>query len=78
MPKRMDSIVLGLLKSEHEIWDLMRCLNLADRAFFANRELSHQKQQCPKTAVQNGIVRDHQSLVILATARWLERTYTIP
>jgi hypothetical protein len=67
-----------IYRGEYETWELLRCLNLADRVYHKNQALRFDINQCPKTAAQTKILQNHKHLVILAVARWLERTYSIP
>lgn len=38
--------------------------------------MKSQDDKCPKTVMQSDALENHQHLVILAAALWLERTYT--
>ena len=37
--------------------------------------MKSQDDKCPKTAMQSDALKNHQVIVILATALWLERIY---
>ena len=37
--------------------------------------MNSQDDKCPKTAMQSDALKNHQVIVILATALWLERIY---
>jgi hypothetical protein len=65
-------------KGEYETWELLRCLNLADKIYHTHKGLMKVKNQCPKTAAQSSILQNHKYLVILAVSRWLESIYKIP